>query len=161
MVLRLDWRNMPGTSDEFRDETQRYVSRLDEVFRDRLAGVLCFGSVARGSANPGRSDIDLIALVEELPPLRDRVLLRMDFAWDFPTRVECVWMTPVELDGHVRAKAGYILDALDEGVALYDPRGIIAATTAAMREELARKGVVKTARWWSFPARLGERVELG
>ncbi|MBI4701950.1 MAG: nucleotidyltransferase domain-containing protein [Deltaproteobacteria bacterium] len=144
-----------------RAEIEGYAARLAEWFGERIAGLLCFGSVARGTGEQDASDIDLIAVIDGLPPLGERLLLRVDFAWDCPSRVDGVWMAPDELAGHVRAKAGYMLDALDEGVILFDREGLLERTRTALGEELARRGVVKTERWWSFPLRLGETIELG
>ncbi len=160
MTLKLDWRNMPGASAHLRRDVERYAARLAERFGGRVQGLLCFGSAARGEARE-TSDIDLIAVIAGLPPLKERVLERLDHARDFPTRVDCIWMTPEELEGHVRAKAGYVLDAMDEGVILFDPGGLMARTREDLKAELARIGVVKTERWWSFPLRLGDEIRLG
>jgi predicted nucleotidyltransferase len=48
-----------------RDEIRREIrARLEAAFRDRLQGVLLFGSAARGEENQ-ESDLDLMVLLKE------------------------------------------------------------------------------------------------
>jgi predicted nucleotidyltransferase len=122
-------------------------------------GALLFGSLARGMARPYEtveSDIDLLVIIEGLPPLSPRLLEKIEFAKDFPTLVQAIWMTPEDLEGHLKAKAGYILDAFDEGIIIYEQEGFLTEHRARLAKELAEKGVVKTDQWWSFPVRAGE-----
>jgi hypothetical protein len=52
-------------------------------------------------------------------------------------------MTPKDLEGHLKAKAGYVLDAFDEGILLYDQDGFLSESRRKLVEELREKGVVK------------------
>lgn len=122
-------------------------------------GALLFGSLARGEARPYEtleSDIDLIMVIEGLPVLSKRLLEKIEVERGIHTLVRAIWMTPDDLEGHIRAKAGYILDAFDEGIILYERERLLTKTRARLVKELKEKGVVKTDRWWSFPVKAGE-----
>ncbi|HEX5907879.1 MAG TPA: aminoglycoside adenylyltransferase domain-containing protein [Propionibacteriaceae bacterium] len=55
------------------EEVTRYLqavtARVDHVFGDRVVGVYTTGSIALGDYRPGRSDIDLMAVVADSPDL--------------------------------------------------------------------------------------------
>lgn len=54
---------------------QAAISAYHAVFADQVEEVRLMGSVARGEALPGRSDIDFLALVREVPSDADRAAL--------------------------------------------------------------------------------------
>lgn len=43
----------------------RFVDRMKEILKENLTGIYLHGSLAMGCFNPGKSDIDLIAVTEE------------------------------------------------------------------------------------------------
>jgi hypothetical protein len=54
--------------DPFREATRDYLECLREHHGDRLVSVYLAGSVVRGEAVPGLSDVNLICLLRETPP---------------------------------------------------------------------------------------------
>ncbi len=50
--------------DEARERVNELASRLQPLLRSNLAGLYLFGSLAAGGFYPGRSDVDLLAVVE-------------------------------------------------------------------------------------------------
>jgi len=155
----LKLRNLEGFEDGYRSDIETYCARIWERYGDRFLGILLFGSLARGEARPYEtleSDIDLIVVIEGLPALSKRLLEKIEAERGIHTLVRAIWMTGDDLEGHIRAKAGYILDAFDEGIILYEREGLLTKTRARLARELEKKGVVKTDRWWSFPVKAGE-----
>lgn len=67
-------------------------SRLDAVFRERLRGVLLYGSEARNEARTG-SDVDLMVLLDE--PVR--------LGRDLDTIVEALYPIQLEIDAPIHA----------------------------------------------------------
>ena len=51
------------------------VAAYHAIFTDQIEEVRLMGSVARGEALPGRSDIDFLAVVREAPSAADRAAL--------------------------------------------------------------------------------------
>lgn len=76
-------------SDTMRREIR---SRLQAAFRDRLQGVLLFGSRARGEAGPD-SDLDLMVLLEE--PVR--------LGKDLETIVAALYPVQLEIESPIHA----------------------------------------------------------
>jgi len=152
-------RNLENLPGGYRSDIEIYCARIWERYGSRFLGALLFGSLARGEAHPYEtleSDIDLIVLIDGLPPLSQRIVEKIEVEKNLHTLVRAVWMTPQDLEGHIKAKAGYVLDAFDEGILLYDRDGFLSESRRKLAEELEKKGVVKTDRWWSFPVKAGE-----
>ena len=74
--------------------------------------------------------------------------------------IQPVLMTPQELDEHVKARSGWVMDALHEGIILYDPDGTIARAKHRLIAELKEKGVKRTEYGWVWPIKAGQTVEL-
>jgi predicted nucleotidyltransferase len=158
-MSKRELRNLENLESGYRSDIEIYCARIWEKYRSRFLGALLFGSLVRGEAHPYKtleSDIDLIVLIEGLPSLSRRVVEKIEVEKNLHTLVCAIWMTPEDLEGHIKAKAGYILDAFDEGILLYDPEGFLSESRRKLAEELREKGVVKTDRWWSFPVKPGE-----
>jgi predicted nucleotidyltransferase len=75
--------------DEFRQEIK---TRLEAAFRDRLQGVLLYGSEARNESREG-SDLDLMVLLEG--PVR--------LGQDLETIVKALYPVQLELDAPIHA----------------------------------------------------------
>lgn len=129
-----------------------------------IVSVLLFGSVAKGEAKPFKSyesDIDLLMIIEGLPDnLEKRLLHKMKAEEGTRSRVQAIWMTPRELEEHIEAKSEYIIDALDEGIILYDPKGFLKRKKSDLLKELHKKGVTKLRWGLSWNIKAGEVVEL-
>lgn len=147
-------------------ENIRLIEQYLEIIRRRVnvRGVMLFGSVARGDAKPYKSyesDIDLIVISEDLPAdLEKRLLYKIEVETGTKSRVQAIWMTPKELEEHIEAKSGYVLDAFYEGIILYDPAGFLERKKAELMEELNKKRVSKLKWGYSWNIKAGEVVEL-
>jgi len=150
---------------EYRELLIEYSSKLLHLLGGPLRGILVFGSVAKGAAKPletALSDIDLIVVLQDLPPLSERMRMYMSWVLEyrFPSLIQPVLMTPGELNEHVKARAGWIMDALCDGIILYDPDGFVAAAKENLLRELREKGVKRTTVGWVWPIAAGQVVEL-
>lgn len=130
--------------------------------RRGLCGVLLFGSLAKGSALPHlQSDVDLIVVCEDLPSdlfERAELVRRIEGG---PSIVQSIWMTPEDFEGHLEARAGYVLDAIHDGLILYDKAGFLKRRMEKTKEELRRREVKRIDGAWVWPLRkAGEVIEL-
>ncbi|MDX3689985.1 nucleotidyltransferase domain-containing protein [Streptomyces europaeiscabiei] len=67
----------------FRPVVAAARSRVLDVFGGRLHSAYLYGSIPRGTARPGRSDLDLLLALREEPAEADRAEARaLDEAWD-------------------------------------------------------------------------------
>ena len=129
------------------------VERLRDRLPTRLAGVLVFGSVARGQESPD-SDIDLLVLVRgdarALEEVRQGVLqVQLELRLTPEYRVARLAGFHPVLDAHlVLAERAYrlyrlYLDALTDGIPVYDPEGQLAELRERMRARLRDAGSVR------------------
>jgi hypothetical protein len=92
---------------------QAVVGRLAAVLGDELVGVYPTGSVALGAYTPGRSDLDIMAVVAQPPPaplLRDVAAQLAHDALPCPaTGLEFV-LYPQDVVATASEQAGYLLD---------------------------------------------------
>lgn len=148
---------------------KEYLGLINSYFaivgkRIDISGLMLFGSTARGEAKPYNSyesDIDLLVIIKDLSvDFQDRLLKKIDIEADTKSRVQAIWMTPEELVEHIEAKAGYILDAFEEGIILYDPKFFIEDKKQELIQELNKKGVIKLKWGYSWNIKAGEVVEL-
>lgn len=129
-----------------------------------IKGVLLFGSVAKGEAKPlesYESDIDLLIIIDNLTDdLQKRLLYKIEIETGTKSRIQAIWMKPEELKEHIEAKSGYILDAFEEGIILYDPMFLLEKKKQELFIELKNKGVLKSKWGYSWNIKAGEVVEL-
>ncbi len=77
-----------------------------------------------------------------------------------PSGVDSLWMTEKEFINLVRIKTDIILYALDEGIILYDPIGLVKKEKEDLFKELEKKGVKKEKHYWVWPIKsFGEEIE--
>ena len=137
-----------------------FVEKLSSFVR--ITGVLLYGSVARGSAIYRKSDIDLIIVSPDFPEdYSELIKLRRKIRPMLPGGVDSLWVSEKELEQMFLGLTGFILDALYEGIILYDENGFL----SSLRNRLLRcieKGVLKRyGRMWMLPVkRFGEKVEV-
>lgn len=148
------------------------VERLRDRFPAALAAVLVFGSVARGQETAD-SDLDLLLLVRgdasALEEVRQGLVrLQRDLRETSEYRTaRRAGVHPV-LDGHLilLERSGRLyrlyLDALSDGIPVFDPERRFAELRQRMRERLQRAGAVRIEtpeglRYWKLgdPALLG------
>ena len=103
--------------------------------------MILYGSLARGLEKPfPESDIDLIVVARELPEdLFERRLMATRIKKG-ESLVEDLWMTPEELIDGVRGGWGVLLDALDDGIVIYDKLGVISEAKRILRTLFRRIG---------------------
>lgn len=145
---------------EYARIVNEYLDRVRR--REGVIGAILFGSVARGEALPfPQSDIDLIVISRGLPEdlfERSELVRKIEGG---PLPVQSIWMTPEDFEGHLASKAGYVLDAIHDGIVLYDEEGFLERKIKETKEELRRKSVRRIDGAWVWPIeRVGEHVEL-
>ena len=125
-----------------------YTEALKATLGEALVSVVLFGSVARGEATP-LSDIDLLVVVENLPPGRftrqeclrgpdDAVMARLQNlrSQGVLTDVHALLKTPAEA---VLVRPLY-LDMVEDAVILYDRDGFFAKVLTDLQAALHRLG---------------------
>lgn len=148
---------------EYREIVANYITKIISIFKEKVTGILLFGSVARGMAKPFtsfESDVDLIILVEKLPNLQERILMisKLVAELGLPSIVQAVYMTPQEFETHIKSKSGWILDAIVDGLILYDPKSFLQTSREKLLVELKEKGIERTSYGWVWPIRAGEKT---
>ncbi|MEW6040107.1 MAG: nucleotidyltransferase domain-containing protein [Elusimicrobiota bacterium] len=155
--------NLNKIVSPYRERIQEYTEILEEHFKENLVGILIFGSVARGEARitPGyESDIDLLVVLEKLPERFSIERMELKLKIKPVYSLEAKWVTMQELEQYLAAKTGFILDAIDEGIILYDPQNYLAVKRDEILFQLKQKGVVKNPLiGWIFPVKIGERID--
>jgi len=153
----------------------RLLTELKDRLRDRLLGVVLFGSAARRQARAG-SDVDVLVVVEQSGLASDlevtaactRTEASTEYE-DFRSRHTAMPIVSVVADsGKLRANPLILLDMLDEGVILHDPAGVMRDLFERLRTRLEALGAKKVrlehGRWMWFLKpdwRPSEVVEVG
>lgn len=160
--------------DTFELIVEAVVAACREVYDERLVAVALFGSVARGAMRPD-SDIDLLVVVEPLPPGRRARQLEFELV---DRRIEAVlaqarragvhtFVSPVlKTPEELRAGSFLHLDLPDEARLLWDPTGALRRYLDDLRARLTAMGARRVgsgagAYWILKPDyRWGDRIEL-
>ncbi|MCX6842037.1 MAG: nucleotidyltransferase domain-containing protein [candidate division WOR-3 bacterium] len=160
---------------EFERVLGRLLTELKGRFRDRLLGVVLFGSVARRQARAG-SDLDVLVVIEESSLESDLEVVaacartEASAAYeDFRSRHTAMPIVPIATDSaRLKANPLILLDMLDEGVVLHDPAGVMDDLFGRLRAKLETLGAKKVrlehGRWMWFLKpdwRPSEVVEVG
>ncbi len=143
----------------------RYIERLLDLNEINVFGVLLFGSVARGEEkrnNEYTSDIDLLIIIEEqgLPEKYiDRISFEVELMFGYDRGIEAIWWNLSELNTALNNKMSMILDAMDEGKILYDPKKILKNARESLLKELKLIGVRKRKNSWVWPLeKIGDKI---
>lgn len=152
-------------NEYFLRKVEDYLNHLFQIKKE-VIGLILFGSIARGEetySKDKRSDIDLIIIFRdnELPEHhRKRIDMKFKLMELAPSGVDSLWMTEKEFINLVRIKTDIILYALDEGIILYDPIGLVKKEKEDLFKELEKKGVKKEKHYWAWPIKsFGEEIE--
>lgn len=125
----------------YKEVLERYVRLL--LKDEKVVGLVLFGSLARGLEKPfPESDIDVIVVARDLPEdlfERRRMATRVKKG---ETLVEDIWITPEELIEGVEGGWGVLLDALEDGIVLYDKLGVISEAKRLLKTLFRRIGRV-------------------
>ena len=106
-----------------------------------VMGILLFGSLSKGMARPyPESNIDLIIIADNLEPdIFERRMSKLKLK-ERPMAIEDLWLTEEELINGIRGGWGLLLDALSDGIPLYDPKGILKKAKRMVEEKYERMG---------------------
>lgn len=151
-----------------------YTEALRETLGEKLVAVALFGSVARGEATP-TSDIDLLVVVEDLPPGRfqryawleaaDRAVEpQVQALWQqgIPVEISVILKTPEEA---MRITPLY-LDLTEDARILYEREPLLSTVLERLRQRLRALGAQRkrqgAIRYWDLKPdfRPGEIIEL-
>ena len=133
---------------------EEYASLLKEYLekvKNRVTGVLLFGSVARREELPfPQSDIDMIVVAKDLPSdffERAELVRKIE---NCPSLLQSIWMTEEEFISQFKAGAGYLLDAIHEGRIIYD-MGFLRKIIPQAKSELQIEGIKRVGCAWVWP----------
>lgn len=167
---------IPGESlsHRLRALAEDYAEALRRSLGERLVAVVLFGSVARGEATR-TSDVDLLVVVEGLPPRRferyacleaaDRAVepqVRALWRQGIPVEISVILKTPEEAS---RITPLY-LDLTEDACILYEREPLISSVLERLRERLRALGAQRkrqgSFRYWDLKPDLqpGEVIEL-
>lgn len=146
---------------DFNKEYATLIKEYLEKIKNKAIGVILFGSVARGNELPfPKSDIDLIVVTEELPNdffERAEVVRKIENSLSL---IQSIWLTEKEFMEQFKARSGYLLDAIEDGVIIYD-KGFLREAISEARSELKERGIKRVGRAWVWPIKIaGEVIEL-
>jgi len=133
------------------DELSEVVGRL--ASRYRLYGVVLFGSRARGDWKPW-SDYDLLILADFEAGYMDRIAEILELLKDFKIPVEPHPYTLEEAESMLARGNPTIVDALEEGVALYESPEL--QRLRRIYRELKERGLERTTTSVKLPPRQDE-----
>ena len=108
-------RKISGKIKTILDEVKKC---LEEIYGDKLKGIILYGSYARGDFTDG-SDIDLILLLEDMKdPLAEREkyfneIWKLDLKYD-----TVISLLPLKEEEYKKRKLPVILNAKREGISL-------------------------------------------
>lgn len=141
---------------------KKYFERIYSHFIDSFLGMLLYGSVARGTAElfpSWENDIDILVIIEGLVDFRESSKQKGPIERDVSFRIESIWITPKELDGYLLSRTGFIMDALYEGLIIFEKDNFLTKKREELIDWLTRKDVKKTNAGWVFPIKAGEKFE--
>ncbi len=91
---------------------------IREAYPDRLAGVVLYGSVARGEDGP-ESDIDLLALIEGEYGLWEEIKRLVDVLYDLQLESgRLISAKPARAEDYRRGATMFYRNVAEEGIAL-------------------------------------------
>lgn len=144
------------------DAASLIVECLAKAFGDRLLAVMLFGSRARGDCRPD-SDYDIFVLLDDYvsDPVRDYFSAYTALR---PFRDELVTDTTVVVaslrDLGRSVSSPLVLNALVEGVVVYDREGTLTRVRRKLLDKLRSLGVERVRVEWGYTWRVPQTVEL-
>jgi len=135
----------------------RLTRLFHDEFRDELLSIVLYGSAAKGSFQLGRSDIDLLYILEDgsrgIWQREDRVFRRFQSAWEY--KASDYWFRTQGLYGYSEVTTASLhksqaqtfqpayLDMFSHRVILYDRGGFFLGLMEKLREALVALGTVR------------------
>ncbi|MEM2925052.1 MAG: nucleotidyltransferase domain-containing protein [Methanocellales archaeon] len=123
--------------------------------------LLLFGSLARREELPfPKSDVDLIVVTKKLPrDLFERAKIVREIE-SSPALIQSIWLTEGEFLEQFKARTGYILDAIQDGIIIHD-KGFLRKTIPKAKRELRKRGIKRVGSAWVWLVKkAGEIIEL-
>lgn len=97
---------------------KRCAEIIREVYGDRLAGIVLYGSVARGEDGP-ESDIDLLVLLHGEYGLFDEIQRLVDILYDLQLESgRLISARPARVEDYRRGATMFYRNVVEEGIAL-------------------------------------------
>jgi len=122
-----------------------------------VAGIILFGSVARGEPR-GRSDLDLLILWEGVDlPLRERYIMFYKLAARYFMVGKDLTVLDMEYDRFINSRrlTPLLLNIISDAVVLYDKYDRVSSFVSEARERLAKTGLKRVKRgrfyYWILP----------
>jgi len=151
--------------DYFKISLKNYIRKLFNI-KDKILGIILFGSLARNSAEYTEkkiSYIDIIVIFKNGYLSKDpiqRIQNEIELIGNASLGIDSFWLEKRQFEKLVKNKADLILSALSDGKILYDPQEFIFKMKTELFKELKEKGVRKKDNYWIWPLnKLGEEIE--
>jgi predicted nucleotidyltransferase len=147
-------------NEEYVDLIKEYLEKV----RNSVTGVILFGSVARKEELPfPKSDIDLIVVTKQALPkdLFERAVVVRKIE-DSSSSIQSTWFTEEEFTQQLfKVKSGFVLDAIHDGIVIYDGQGFLKKIIPEAKRRLREQGIKRVGRAWVWPIKTaGEVMEL-
>ena len=137
---------------------KKYLDDIEEYLKTLLAdkniiAILLYGSLSKGLAKPyPESDIDLLIIARDLlKGLIDRRFRALELK-KRPMAIEDIWLTPSEFTEAIQGGWGLILDAVTDGVFIYDPDNLLEDARRLIDKKYKRMGKI-----WSLTGKQNKR----
>ena len=151
---------------EKRNVNRYYIKRLLNYIRELnkyvdISGLLLYGSVARGNPIYHKSDIDIIVISEDFKNYNEIFNLRREISRFLPSGIDSMWMNKNEFEAALLGLSGVILDALYEGIILYDRDGFLENMKQRLLKAIKRGEIERYKNFWRFPkVKIGKRTKI-
>ncbi len=97
---------------------RRCAEIIREVYGDRLAGIVLYGSVARGDDGP-ESDIDILVLIEGEYGLWEEIKRLVDILYDLQLESDrLISAKPARVEDYRRGATQFHRNVVEEGIAV-------------------------------------------
>lgn len=126
-------------SSKYKEHLNKFIKRI--LKRSDVIGILVFGSIAKGKEKPfPESDIDILVIAKKLPKnIYERRMRNLKYKIGAES-IEDIWLTPKELINGVKGGWGILLDALTDGIIIYDKEEILNTARKLVKEKFRRIG---------------------
>ena len=127
---------------------QRIAEFIEELLKSvPCRGILLFGSVAKGTFG-WNSDIDLLIVTDAFG---EDCFERLNKIYRFSKgKMEFFIYTVKEIEKMFLEKHGLLLEALADGIALYDPDGLLGGLKDELKELIQARSLIRLNRGWKI-----------
>lgn len=144
----IKWHSKMNSFSVYKKLIQRYIKEILNIFRDKIQAITIFGSVARDEARDD-SDIDMLLIVSgDSRKIQQAIVPAVDLKIDdweeykslIKNGVRTKILEIIKREKELRDNRLILLDILDHGKILYDPKGVMKNLLKDLKERLKALG---------------------